>query len=210
MSQFLQNMQSKHLQWFPEKGVGYFPVTESPYDAAYFDKYKQMEETAIGKRLLSFRLSFVSQHIPMALSQRTMLVDIGIGSGAFVSAANCWGYDINPKGVDWLVAEGRYKDPYQYECFATCFWDSLEHIKDIEKLLTQVRKYVFVSIPIFRDCEHVLSSKHFRKDEHCWYFTEDGFIRFMHQHGFSLLQKSDAETIIGREDILSFAFARNP
>ena len=70
----------------------------------------------------------------------------------------------------------------------------LEHIPDFQPLLANVREWVFVSLPIFRDAEHVLRSKHFRPEEHCWYFTRDGLVYAMKMCGFALVSESKVET----------------
>jgi hypothetical protein len=99
-------------------------------------------------------------------------------------------------------------DPRYCEFPAASFWDSLEHINNPDQILQYITDYVFVSMPIYENAEHVLRSKHFRKDEHCLYFTKDGFVNWMAGKGFDLLEISDFESRLGREDILSFAFKR--
>ena len=99
-------------------------------------------------------------------------------------------------------------DPHLVVCDAISLWDVLEHIPDFQALLANVREWVFVSIPIFRDAEHVLRSKHFKPEEHCWYFTRDGLVLAMKQCGFGLISASAIETDLGREDIGTFAFRR--
>jgi hypothetical protein len=54
----------------------------------------------------------------------------------------------------------------------------------------------------------VLRSKHFRPQEHIWYFTREGLVNAMKACGFSLVAESDFETELGREDIGTFAFRR--
>lgn len=88
------------------------------------------------------------------------------------------------------------------------FWDSLEHIHNPTDLLDCIENYAFISTPIYKDKEHILRSKHFRPDEHCWYFTKDGIINFMSNFGFYCIEYSNIETEIGREDIGSFVFKR--
>jgi hypothetical protein len=87
-------------------------------------------------------------------------------------------------------------------------WDVLEHISDFQPLLVNVREWLFLSLPIFTDAKHALRSKHFRPDEHCWYFTRDGLVFAMKMCGFVLISESSVETDLGREDIGSFAFRR--
>lgn len=186
-----------------DHGVGYLPVRAAPYDGAYFEKYRGYSETDFGRRLNDARLAFVWRywHGP--------LVDVGIGCGQFVAShPTAAGFDVNPAGIEWLRERGRFLDPYVDPVDVATFWDSLEHIADPAPLLANVRRFVFVSLPIFDDLAHVLRSKHFRPDEHCWYFTAPGFVAFMAAHGFRCLERNRIESELGREDIDSFAFER--
>ena len=189
------------LQWLPELGIGYFPVTESPYDQAYFDKYASYEGTVIEKALNEARVRFVKQHYS------GWVVDIGLGSGTFVKAhGKAYGYDINPAGVQWLKERNLYVEPRNI--VAATFWDSFEHIENPADILDAVSDWAFMSIPLF-DCHtHVMRSKHYRKDEHFWYFTYNGICKFMELHGFEFVDFSRMETEVGREDIGTFAFKR--
>lgn len=87
-------------------------------------------------------------------------------------------------------------------------WDSLEHIADPAALLARVRQWLFVSMPIYRDREHCLASKHFKPGEHIWYFTDAGFIRWASGLGFDLRERNRIESSIGREDVVSYSFRR--
>ena len=198
-----ESLRTGRLNWLPELGLGYYEVEAGdPYDEAYFGKYERMAATAMGVALTSARLALVRRWWSGGS------IDVGIGCGQFVEAAGCMGFDINPAGVGWLNDRHRYADPYHGADAVTC-WDSLEHIREPEALLACVRRWLFVSLPIFRDGEHAVESRHFRPDEHYWYFTQDGFVRFMESAGFALREVSDIETRLGREDILSFAFERD-
>lgn len=190
------------LVWLPESGIGYFPVTESPYDDKYFEKYVAMADTDIGKKLNQARVDLVKKYTS------DEVIDIGIGSGTFIEAReNTYGFDINPFGVQWLHDNNKFKNPYNGSENLT-FWDSLEHIHNPKDLLTKCNQYIFVSLPIFLSSEHILISKHFRKDEHCWYFTDDGIKIFMWVHGFECVESNTMESDIGREDIGTYVFKR--
>lgn len=205
MRAFFDSLTNQKLQWLPELGVGYYPVEQQPYDAAYWSKYRVMDQSPMGVALTQARVALVAKHYDGPL------IDIGIGGGAFVSARPLTsGFDINPNAVEWLKSRGHWGDPYVEKVTAVSFWDCLEHIHDPRLMLAGVREWVFVSMPIYNDVMHVLRSKHYRKDEHCWYFTADGLARFMAEMGFRLVDWNDDETRIGREDILSFAFKRIP
>lgn len=188
----------------PELGIGWYPVTAQPYDDAYWEKYRRYDASPIGDALTACRLAIVRRYC----GDRPV-VDVGIGGGRFVQEhGNAQGFDVNPRAVEWLKARKKFFDPYKSEVDSLSFWDSLEHIHNPEGLLRRVQKFVFVSLPIFRDADHVLASKHFRPDEHCWYFTRSGFLIFMARFGFHPIEESTMEQDAGREDIMTFAFAR--
>jgi Methyltransferase domain len=195
------------LAWWPELGIGYYPVDSAPYDQAYFDRFERDAKTCLGRALMEARCDFVDQHY------QGTLVDVGIGCGAFIEArrkrgcATC-GYDINPASRAWLRQQNLMVDPYHARFDAMTLWDVLEHVAEFPRLLENVSKWLFLSLPIFRDAEHALRSKHFRPDEHCWYFSRDGLLFAMEACGFGLVSESLIETELGREDIGTFAFRR--
>jgi len=199
----LDRFVDNQLIWMPELGIGYFPVTASPYDGEYFDRIKKNSATDIGMLLQKARVNLVNKYT------KGEVLDIGIGSGLFLCRKNTFGYDINPVAVDYLIEHRLYRHPLKGANSMT-FWDSLEHIHDPTMHLQGAREYVFVSCPIYKDAEHILRSKHFRKDEHCWYWTDEGLRRFMAYFGFECLESNDMETQIGREDIGSYVFKRTP
>jgi hypothetical protein len=91
---------------------------------------------------------------------------------------------------------------------AVTFWDSLEHIHDPGPLLANVRRFVFVSLPVFSGPDDVLRSKHYKREEHCWYFTQRGLRNFMWEFGFQFVAGNNMEQAAGREQIESFVFER--
>lgn len=198
----LQDLQQNELAWFGELGIGYYPVKAMPYDEAYFENYVKMADTEIGYKLNKARVDFVNKY-----TQKDVL-DIGIGSGAFVlGRENTKGYDINPAALEWLIDRKLYRHPFR-GANALTFWDSLEHIHNPQSYLEGAKEYVFISCPIYDNFEHILKSKHFKKNEHCWYWTIEGIVRFMHYYGFEVIECNWQETEIGREGIASFAFKR--
>jgi len=192
--------------WLPEYGIGWYPVQAQPYDELYWNRYRAMDDTAMGRALTTARIDLVRRH----WNNGSGVVDIGVGGGRFVRdyPGRATGFDVNPTAVKWLRSMGRWEDPYSHDIDVACFWDSLEHIADPTDLLARIKQKVFVSIPIFQSATHVVTSKHYRKDEHYWYFTLTGFIYFMGLCGFECVEYSDQETCLGREGIGSFAFTR--
>jgi hypothetical protein len=139
------------------------------------------------------------------------ICDVGIGSGAFLETretrTDC-GFDISIDGHHWLWKRRLLLNPFKNKVDAVTLWDVLEHIEDFGPLLANVRKWVFLAVPIFTSHEHVLRSKHFRPDEHFWYFTPWGLDHVMGLHGFDLIETNMIETELGREDIMSAVFRR--
>lgn len=196
------SLRTEGLQWLPERGFGWFPVTASPYDASYWENYRRLDRTPVGEALTRLRCRAVAK------TGSLDIVDVGIGGGRFVEESSARGFDVNPAAVAWLQQTGRWADPYRNRVDTLTFWDSLEHIHDPRPLLANVDRFVVASLPIFRDCADVLRSKHFKKDEHCWYFTATGFVGFMGDQGFELLDHNDMEQAVGREQIETFTFKR--
>ena len=191
------------LTWFPEKGIGYYSVDEFPYDQNYFDKYLGYADTDMGKSINKARIDLVSRHYDGPV------VEVGIGCGQFVTGReNTYGFDVNPVAKQWLKNRRLWRNIYDGPCDALAFWDSLEHIKQPRLAISQAKKWVFLSIPVFNNCDHVLKSKHYRKDEHYWYFTASGLLMWFNDNGFSLRECDETEKRLGREDIMSFAFRR--
>ena len=203
---FDKELHDGSLVWLPELGWGYVnPDGESfKYDENYFETYVGRRDTEMGKKLTDARVKLVNCYLTGEV------VDIGIGAGAFVESrgADTYGFDINQTGIDWLEARGLFVDPYKRGIYAATFWDSLEHIPQPQNLLTNIRSLAFVSMPIYRNVGHVLTSKHFKKGEHIYYFTRDGLIEWMSRYGFRCLEENNIESDLGREDIGTFVFRR--
>ena len=135
-------------------------------------------------------------------------VDVGIGSGAFMERVGCNGYDVNPVGVNYLKKNDKYHDIYEKPADVMTFWDSLEHIESPFDALDNVSDMAFISCPIYESIDDLIDSKHFRTDEHFWYWTVDGFKLFMNIAGFDIIAHETFEQKCGRESIHSFACKR--
>jgi len=180
-------------------------VVTALYQEDYFAKYRQYEGSEIARKLNLGRTQITEKYC-------TFLLDIGIGSGEFIkqSSVDAKGYDINPVAIAWLQEKQLYCEPKNFCGNGWCFWDSLEHIPDPSKLLSLVSfgSFVFMSLPIFDDLLAIRKSKHYRPGEHLYYFTTNGLIGWMKEHGFETIEISDFETVAGRENILSFVFQK--
>lgn len=209
---YWHSVADQSLLWNADAGMGILAQLEGPipYDADYLAKYEGYAQTDMGEKITRFRVDLVEEF------HKGLMIDVGCCAGSFMrerGAERTYGYDVIPAVIERLKADGLYMDPY--DSFdagvpALSMWDVMEHLADPQHILRRVARggWVFLSIPIFDDLRHVLESRHYRRTEHHLYFTEDGLTRFMAAHGFSVRAKDNTETVLGREDIMSYAFQR--
>lgn len=201
---YFQHEIDNGLIWLPELGIGRYPVPQDrPYDERYFDNYQKMANTLTGKKLTAARIDLIARHYEGSI------LDVGIGAGQFVSSReDTCGFDVNPVGIEWLKSRNKWADLYEDSYPALTFWDSLEHIDRPDLAVAKSLSWVFVSIPIFENAEHLICSKHYRKNEHIYYFTHDGLIRWFEEQGFSCKEHNRMECDLGRDGIGTYAFKR--
>ncbi len=174
------------------------------YDEAYYDKCAGYEGLPIANKINRGRIAFVAKHY----SGRVL--DIGIGSGEFIKLRpNTYGFDVNPVAIEWLKRNDLWVERFDWFSAFT-FWDSVEHCKDPEEYLREIplHGFAFFSIPIFADVSRIRESRHYRPNEHLYYWTAPGFVEWLQRHGFLLLDHQDFETAAGRDNVHSFAFKR--
>ncbi len=198
------------LVWLVQEEVGLHtrPAASTLYDEKYFRNYVKLGMTEIGAKLVAARIDLANRHCGNG-----HVLDFGSGSGRFVVERNkrgcdTTGYDIMPPAVAWLQENGYYENPYEADVPAITFWDSLEHLEQPEEIIKRAQEWVFISMPIYRDAQHILTSKHYKPGEHLIYWTHNGLIKWMKKQGFGLEEQNDMERELGREDITSFAFRR--
>jgi hypothetical protein len=204
MQTSLPNGWEDSLIWCPERQMGFHPREPISYQHDYWEKYIGYDNSPMGEALTAARKELVDFY------HSGDIVDIGIGGGKFVHTmgARGFGFDVNQDAINWLVANNRFCDPYAGDVDAISCWDSLEHIPYPEALINQVRKYVFVSLPIFNNPNTITESKHYRPGEHIWYWSDWGLINWFSRLGFSLVEKNNMETELGREAISTYVFRR--
>lgn len=216
MLESIMKAAAPRLIWFQEDGVGYLAGDPTGiYDADYFDQYARLDGSPIARALNQFRVSLVLRH---AYPGCHRLLDIGIGDGAFLRgmmaagwcrAGELRGTDINPVAIDYLKTRGQWGELEEGADIVT-LWDAIEHFPDPRMALRPAAKVAMVSLPIFEGVEHVLASRHFKPDEHLWYWTRAGFIAFADRQGFEVVDILATETAIGRDGIETFVLRRRP
>lgn len=219
---------SDDLIWSPADQMGFYDVDaylaregiQQVYGETYFQKYQVMDQQPMAEDLNRFRSLMVLDNLPALESHHGVatVLDVGIGGGGFIKSLigrtdmagarmEVRGVDINPFAITWLL-ERRMMGDLDSHYDVVTFWDSLEHFRDPAVPLQCAGYKAIVSLPIFRDAEHALSSKHYRKDEHFWYFTRAGFIAWADRQGFWVTDVRIHESLIGRQDIETFVLRR--
>lgn len=211
MNGYIEQLDETAYRVFPEAGIGWIPVHAHGEKTDYYAEYKGLKSSPIGAALLKFRAGLVRRYLP----DNERVLDIGIGSGAFVEAyGNCYGYDVDPDAVHWLKTRGLFCDPLKDgaldDIHGVTFWDSLEHIRYPERILRAITtQYVFISIPVFADLYHeARRSKHFKPREHYLYFTPTGLTQYLEHYGFTYCESMGTETDLGRENIMTCVYRR--
>lgn len=212
MDEQLTRAADRHFCWFPELGYGYYPVKAGtePYDKAYWDEYVERGKTAIGRRLNEFRVNLVKAYTS------GVVLDVGIGAGTFIETRKAidpntitTGYDVNPCGIRWLKSRDLWCDWRNCRTIeSVSMWDVLEHLTEPKPLLDKIKRYLFVSLPLFQGSAHAMRSKHYKPQEHCWYFTDTGFRRWIGEYGFKVEEANAGEQRIGREDVMTYVCRR--
>jgi hypothetical protein len=191
------------------------------YSKDYFEKYVKYEGTELAKLINDARVGLAKKYCKKIL-------DVGIGSGEFIkswllrdeSHCEAYGYDINEHGVNWLKERKIFfdlekEDPKDFD--GVTLWDTLEHMKAPSDFLDMfpIGMHVFISIPIFNefneqdyDLEALKLNKHFRPNEHYYYFSQDSMKNFMNDCGYQVLEENKKEIEAGREGVYTFAFKK--
>ena len=108
---------------------------------------------------------------------------------------NRYGHDIS----GWPVPEGCtfVEDLLKGSYDVITFFDSLEHMEDMEFVNDLNTKYVCISVP---DCHYFSDEwfdtwKHRKPDEHLWHFNEASLNKFMDRMGYDTINTCNLEDI---------------
>jgi len=198
---------SGSLTWLDDLGLGYCDSKPMEYGQNYWQEYIDRAASPMGVKLTEIRTELVAKYLPSS----AFLLDVGIGCGQFVEARpNTFGTDLNPRAVAWLQERAIFVPDLHGWNKSMTFWDSLEHIPRASDAFVRASEFAFLTMPIYRDRDHVLRSKHFKPGEHLWYWTRAGLIRWARGLGYECLEVNDLESRAGREDIETFVFCRRP
>lgn len=194
------------LMLCPGRGLAYQRDMSIRVPVDYFAKCHQYDGTEIAARLNKARVAFVAKH-----AGERRAVDIGIGDGAFIRArpGTC-GIDTDPQAAAWLRERELWADDLSRFTVFT-MWDVIEHCEQPGLYFRALPEagWLFCCLPIFDTVTRIRLSKHYRPGEHLYYFTERGFLNWMAEYRFRLVERAEHEIAAGRDAILSFAFCKD-
>lgn len=177
-----------------EDGIIY-QVNKNPFDYAgsYNNYYKSIESYTSNTSYL--RLGYIIGSIGRIPAS---VLDVGYGTGIFLKSCEeqikeRYGNDIS----GWNVPEGCtfVENIFEQEYDVITFFDSLEHMEDIEFVKKLKCNYVCISVP----CCHYFSDewfsewKHRKPDEHLWHFNEKSLTKFMTRMGYKVVNVCNLE-----------------
>jgi len=202
----------KEMKW--EKGVGFYHhSTPFQYDRDYFKRYLEYDNTPVGRAITKFRISVVNKLVSYRRNT-SFLLDIGSGTGSFINTLEKKttikpeGVDIAPDALYWLHQNSFMSSRDRYTVLT--FWDSLQHLKEPDRVLHEYNtKHVAVSIPIYEGKEYLKNHTKFKPDQYRWYFTRKGFIEWMKDQRYSLVDTyQDEDRKYNHVAVQTFTFAR--
>lgn len=197
-----------------EDGIIY-QVNRKPFDytGTYNEYYQKIESYSWHTSYL--RLGYIVGSIGRTPQS---ILDVGYGTGAFLKVCESevkerYGHDIS----GWKVPEGCsfVEDILESEYDVITFFDSLEHMNDIEFVKDLKCNYVCISLPwchYFSD-EWFENWKHRKPDEHLWHFNEQSLQTFMTRMRYETINICNLEDITRKnnqpyENILTGIFRK--
>jgi hypothetical protein len=174
-----------------------YQVERKPFDytGGYNNYYKEIQDST---RYTSYlRLGYIVGSIGRIPES---ILDVGYGTGAFLQSCESeikerYGHDISgwevPSGCKFVdnILHGHYD--------VITFFDSLEHMNDIEFVKNLNCNYICISVPDchYFDDEWFDNWKHKKPDEHLWHFNKDSLKTFMSRMGYSEVNVCNLEDI---------------
>lgn len=193
------------------------------YNENYLAGFKTIPSYAINCHLLSYlRIGLAIG--AGAIREQEKILDIGYGNGAFLDAAflcgiETAGYDISGHKINKVhkiieslpeVLSNKYN--------LVTFFDSLEHIPDLDFLGSLKTNYICISVPLChwdtKGDKWFMEWKHRKVNEHLHHFGENSLVKFMKSIKYKPILINNAEDSIrgklsdGSDNILTAIFER--
>jgi hypothetical protein len=184
------------------------------YDEAYKSSVESISHLRLGYLLAAMGRKPIS------------VLDFGYGNGAFLRA--CTRFKIKTYGTDvsgYDVPEGckfvEFENIFDKEFDVVCFFDSLEHVEDMDFIQKLKTNYVIISVPAchYRSLGETAGEKwfnnwkHRKPNEHLHHFDVISIIEFFKKHGYEIVVSGNPEDVVrtpvdDMENILTCVFKK--
>lgn len=162
------------------------PAITQIYDLEYVQKrYDSIPEQVA--RMSFLRAGFIIGALGFV---PRVVLDIGYGNGNFLDTmrlygCDCFGYDISGYPLNHGSKEIQWNDLKIKQFDIITFWDSLEHMPDLDFLAALRTAFIAVTVPWmpFNNGDFA-SWKHRRPGEHLWHFTPLTLAAMMKHYGY--------------------------
>jgi len=128
------------------------------------------------------------------------ILDIGYGDGSFLRISkhtieNCYGYDISGEKIPDRCEFLEYDEIFKRKFDIVTFFDSLEHMEEIDFLHKLDTRYILVTVPNchnFSD-EWFENWKHRKPDEHLYHFSGPALVAHLFKEGYRCVNLTNIE-----------------
>ena len=150
------------------------------YDAAYARQYDQRPH----QEMSALRWRFIQRWLGLAAGSRVL--DIGYGNGSLLRHARSRGMEVfglDVHGEDFGIPTVDYDTPWTFDLI--CFFDSLEHFVNFDRLFQLQSAHVVISLP--SPPGYLLDTpecwRHYKPGEHLHHFCSDSLDFLMARWG---------------------------
>lgn len=168
----------------------------------YNKSYVEQGYMSLGNKITAMshlRLGYIRgvlRHVPKAI------LDVGYGTGDFLNV--CAKMHMTTHGCDLfddlLPSHAKFvSDPCVGQYDLITFFDSLEHMHNLEFVSDLNTKFICISVPwchSHTDDVWFQDWKHRKPHEHVHHFDQDSLRAFMQHHGYICLDYSNVEDVI--------------
>jgi len=168
--------------------------TSMIYDANYAKKYDKYINNGLSQLRLGVLLGCLK-------GVTNSILDVGYGNGDFLNFCtriipDCTGYDVSNYPLPSPIKMTSTITSQHYDVIT--FFDSLEHMENINIVGDLICDYIFVSVPWCHSSENdwFLSWYHRRPNEHLWHFSKESLISFFSDVGYDCIFSGNFEDII--------------